>query len=75
MSSVLLGITLLAVAWLVIWAVKDHTKPSQSWWPFAMRDEAAPPPAQGRDRNRRHAFRETRTQEGNAQPPWRRSGS
>lgn len=40
MSSILLGLVLLAVGWLVIWTGKDHSRPSKTWWPFAMRDEA-----------------------------------
>jgi hypothetical protein len=41
MSSPLLGITLIAVIWLAFWAVKDHSRPSQTFWPFAMREVAA----------------------------------
>ncbi len=41
MSSPLLGITLIAVLWLAFWAVKDHSRPSKTWWPFAMREKAA----------------------------------
>jgi hypothetical protein len=37
-SGALLGLTLLAVAWLVIWVGKDHSQPSTTWWPFEMRD-------------------------------------
>ncbi len=41
MSSPLLGITLIAVLWLAFWAVKDHSRPSQTFWPFAMREVVA----------------------------------
>jgi hypothetical protein len=41
MSSPLLGITLIAVIWLAFWAVKDHSRPSQTFWPFAMREVVA----------------------------------
>jgi hypothetical protein len=40
MSSPLLGIVLIAVIWLAMWSVKDHSRPSQTWWPFAMRKTA-----------------------------------
>jgi hypothetical protein len=41
MSSPLLGITLIAVIWLAFWAVKDHSRPSHTFWPFAMREVVA----------------------------------
>jgi hypothetical protein len=41
MSSPLLGFTLIAVLWLAFWAVKDHSRPSQTFWPFAMREVVA----------------------------------
>jgi hypothetical protein len=76
MSSVLLGLTLLAVAWLSIWSVKDHAKPSKSWWMFAMRDAPEPPgkkPAD--DAGRAGGWRSSRAAGGPVQRPWRRSGS
>jgi hypothetical protein len=41
MSSPLLGITLIAVIWLAFWSVKEHSRPSQTFWPFAMREVVA----------------------------------
>jgi hypothetical protein len=41
MSSPLLGIVLIAVIWLAIWSGKDHSRPSQTFWPFAMREPVA----------------------------------
>jgi len=73
MSSILLGLTMIAVAWLVIWTGKDHSRPSKTWWPFAMR-EAVPPKTTGlglaRSRLQRRA-----SATGPDQRPWRRSGS
>jgi hypothetical protein len=75
MDSVLLGLTLLAVAWLAIWSVKDHSQPSKSWWMFAMRDAPSAPGdteagAAGRTGRRRNG-----AAGGPMQRPWRRSGS
>lgn len=75
MSSALLGLTLLAVGWLAIWSVKDHSKPSKTWWPFAMRDGAAPPD-DGAEGTKGRATWRARTLPGKpVSRPWRRSGS
>jgi hypothetical protein len=71
MSGVLLGLTLIAVAWLSIWSVKDHSRPSETWWPFAMREPAEPGESQGPYRPGQR--RPDRSKP--AQRPWRRSGS
>lgn len=71
MSGALLGFTLIAVAWLCIWSVKDHSRPSKTWWPFAMRAPAEPKERQG-------PYRPGQRTEGRGSPaqrPWRRSGS
>jgi hypothetical protein len=74
MSSVLLGLTMLAVAWLVIWTGKDHSRPSKAWWPFAMRESGAPKKAAvGRARSR---LPPRAAADALDQRPWRRrSGS
>jgi hypothetical protein len=72
MNAILLGSTLLAVAWLAIWSVKDHTRPSKTWWPFAMREATKPKP-----KGRWGPYRPADGSEGNRTPeqrPWRRSG-
>jgi hypothetical protein len=71
MNSYLLGLTLIAVAWVSIWAVKDHSRPSKTWWPFAMREPAAPD-------ERQEPYRPGHRVQGRGKPvqrPWRRSGS
>ncbi len=71
MSSYLLGLTLIFVAWLAIWVAKDHSLPSKTWWPFAMREPARPDEGQG-------PYRPGRRMPGRGKPverPWRRSGS
>jgi hypothetical protein len=73
MSSVLLGLTMLAVGWLVIWTGKDHTQPSKTWWPFAMR-ESAPPKTSGFGLRRSRLHRAA-SADAPDQRPWRRSGS
>jgi hypothetical protein len=75
MSSVLLGLTLLAVAWLAIWSVKDHAKPSKSWWMFAMRDAPGAPGKGQTDPAGRTGRRRNMAAGGPVQRPWRRSGS
>ena len=37
MLGALFGLIMLGVGWLVIWSCVDHSKPSEIWWPFAMR--------------------------------------
>jgi hypothetical protein len=68
-----MGITLLAVGWLAIWSVKDHSKPSKTWWPFSMRGETDAPNAvpDARPTSRRTSIVPRRADE----RPWRRSGS
>ena len=71
MSGILLGLTLIAVAWLSIWAVKDHALPSKIWWPFAMREPAKPD-------ERQRPYRPGHRMQGRSKPaqrPWRRSDS
>ena len=71
MSGILLGLTLIAVAWLSIWSVKDHSRPSKTWWPFAMREPAEPKESQV-------PYRPGQRRQGGSKPaqrPWRRSGS
>ncbi len=73
MSSVLLGLTLIAVFLLTIWSVKDQSRPSKIWWMFAIRDPVAgrPQPRQGPFRSGRQAPDAGKP----AQRAWRRSGS
>lgn len=73
MSSILLGLTLIAVAWLAIWSVKDHSRPSKTWWLFEIRHPELPddrqlpyrPGVRARVRGRIKAV----------QRPWHRPGS
>jgi lysylphosphatidylglycerol synthetase-like protein (DUF2156 family) len=74
MSSYLLGLTLVAVIWLAFWSVKDHERPSATWWPFAMRVPAKPPEAPTLG-SRQARVRAGRTAGGISGRPWRRSGS
>jgi hypothetical protein len=73
MNAILLGSTLVAVAWLAIWSVKDHSRPSKTWWPFAMREPTAP-----KSKDRWGPYRPGDRAQGGEKPvqrPWRRSGS
>ena len=74
MSSYLLGLTLIAVLWLAFWSVKDHERPSETWWPFAMRVPAKPPeaPTLGSRQARAQA---RNAAGGTGHRTWRRSGS
>ncbi len=47
MGSLLYGLVMLGVGWLVFWSVADHRRPSQLWWPFAMRGTVYPAPQEG----------------------------
>jgi hypothetical protein len=42
MLGALFGLIMLGVGWLVIWSCVDHSKPSETWWPFAMRTTTGP---------------------------------
>jgi hypothetical protein len=70
MQSLLFGVTMLTVAWLVLWCCADHSKPGNSWWPFDMRsrDPVAP---DGEELKPQGALRRTRQ---NPTRPWKRSG-
>jgi hypothetical protein len=41
MLGALFGLIMLGVGWLVIWSCVDHSKPSETWWPFAMRTRSS----------------------------------
>jgi hypothetical protein len=72
MNAVLLGLTLLAVGWVCIWSVKDHTKQSKTWWPFAMRDVPTAAPNETDASSPEHR----NSNAGSPAPrPWRRSRS
>jgi hypothetical protein len=77
MNAILLGASMLAVAWLVIWTGKDHSRPSRTWWLFAMR-EAASPKKTGLGPGRASLPQRAGAglgASGSDQRPWRRSGS
>ena len=73
MSSPLLGMIMIAVLWLAFWSVKDHTRPSKTWWLFAMREPPTP-----RTKDRRGRNMPVPAAAGSRKPvqqAWRRSGS
>ena len=74
MSSPLLALLLVAVLWLAFWSVKDHSRPSKSWWPFAMREPPAPEAMRRRGAARRQGDRAPGAGRP-VQQAWRRSGS
>jgi len=37
MQSVLLGLIMVAVGWLVVWSVYEPDDTSKYWWPFKMK--------------------------------------
>ncbi len=45
MNGSLFLMIMIGVAWLVVWCCVDHSKPSTTWWPFAMRVRDAMTPA------------------------------
>ena len=75
MNAALLGLTLLAVGWLAIWSVKDHSKPSKTWWPFEMRDGRTPPDGGADGATARGRWRAKTSPGKPVSRPWRRSGS
>jgi hypothetical protein len=70
METILFGVVLLAVGWLVLWCCADHSKPSKTWWPFDYRSSDPVTPAADEPR-RRGALRRSRK---NPTRPWKRSG-
>jgi len=73
MSSPLLGLVMIAVIWLAFWSVKDHSRPSKTWWMFAMRE-----PGVSKSNNRQWRSRPSQSAPSRAKPVqqvWRRSGS
>ena len=90
MQSVLLGLIMVAVGWLVVWSVYEPDDTSKYWWPFKMKqtqsaatEEATSPTPWRRGSHARSARRGQPDQPSQAkqpsQPttrPWqRRSGS
>jgi hypothetical protein len=65
---------MIAVIWLAFWSVKDHSRPSKSWWMFAMREPGAVQPKKERGRLVRSGNRAPSGSKP-AQQIWRRSGS
>ena len=71
MDSILFGVILIAIAWLVAWCCVDRSKPNTNWWPFDIRstdDNASATDATGRNAGLRRP-RQAPTR------PWKRSGS
>ena len=56
MLGALFGLIMLGVGWLVIWSCVDHSKPSETWWPFAMRIDRAGYDPRGRAAATEHAM-------------------
>jgi cell division protein FtsN len=59
MQSVLLGLIMVAVGWLVIWSVYEPDDTSKYWWPFKMKQPQSAAPAEATSetpwRRRSHA--------------------
>jgi len=71
MDSLLFGLVMLAIPWLVAWTMVDRSKPNEVWWPFDIRQvktPAASQPAEGSEAL--HQPRRTRTP---PKRPWKRS--
>jgi lysylphosphatidylglycerol synthetase-like protein (DUF2156 family) len=73
MSSPLLAMILVAVIWLAFWSVKDHSRPSKTWWMFAMREPGASKSNERQWRSRPGQSAPSRGKP--VQQVWRRSGS
>lgn len=37
MESILFGLCLIAVVWLILWVERDESRASDRWWPFDMK--------------------------------------
>jgi hypothetical protein len=70
METILFGLVMLAVGWLVLWCCADHSKPSKVWWPFDYRSSDPVTPAADTP-GPRGALRRSRK---NPARPWKRSG-
>ena len=68
MSSFLLGLTMIAVIWLVFWSGKDHSRPSKTWWLFAMREPHA---AKSKDRGSGYTVQATAAPQAACKPEQR----
>jgi hypothetical protein len=70
MGAVLLGLTQVAIGWLVIWCCVDRRRRVRTWWPFDYRtdDPAKPPVAEQQQHQPSRSIRQ--------QPasPWKPSG-
>lgn len=44
MTGFLYLLALIAVPWLVLWSIRDPSRPTPIWWPFDMKGDKVPPP-------------------------------
>jgi hypothetical protein len=70
METILFGVVMLAVGWLVLWCCADRSKPSKAWWPFDYRTNE-PAAATADEPEPRGVSRRSRK---NPARPWKRSG-
>ncbi len=70
MDSVLFGMVLLAIGWLVFWVCADHSKPTDVWWPFDYRKRDSVVPTSDEPKPNGVPWRSRQ----NAARPWKRSG-
>jgi hypothetical protein len=78
MSGSLFLMIMIGVAWLVAWCCVDHSKPSKTWWPYAMRGVTqATPKSTGRQRqgNPQTTVQPVRAVRQHPNRRWQRSGS
>ena len=71
MQSVLFGLVMLAVGWLVLWCCVDRTQPSNTWWPFDFRESDPATPKSDKQEPNGKLLRSRQ----NPTRSWKRSGS
>jgi lysylphosphatidylglycerol synthetase-like protein (DUF2156 family) len=71
MEAALFWVIMVAVGWLVFWCCTDHTKPSDTWWPFDFRTSDSDA-SQADKQDAPSVLRRSRQ---NPTRPWKRFGS
>lgn len=44
MDTLYFLLCIVGIFWLALWSIRDPSRRSRLWWPFAMKDDAAMPP-------------------------------
>lgn len=46
MDTLYFLLCIVGIFWLALWSIRDPSRRSRLWWPFAMKDDAAAPPSE-----------------------------